>query len=57
MTQWKAMFTGYHKIKFYKVNRDGVSGSNPVNTTVQQWIGCKNLEYIDYATMLDKIKK
>ena len=57
ITQWKAMFTGYHKIKFYKVNVDGVSGSDPLNTTVQQWIGCKNLEYIDYATMLDKVKK
>ena len=55
--QWKAMFTGYPHIKFYKVNRDGVSGSSPIDTTVQQWIGCKNIEYIDYTTMLDKVKK
>ena len=57
ITQWKAMFVGYPDIKFYKVNEKGVEGGDNVNRTIQNWHGVKNLDYINYSTMLDIVEK
>ena len=57
ITQWKAMFVGYPDIKFYKVNEKGAEGGDNVNRTIQNWHGVKNLDYINYSTMLDIVEK
>ena len=44
-------------IKFYKVNEKGVEGGDNVNRTIQNWHGVKNLDYINYSTMLDIVEK
>ena len=43
ITQWKAMFTEYKHIKFYKVNEKGVEGGDNVNWTIQNWVNNKNV--------------
>ena len=50
------LFTEYKHIKFYKVNEKPVGTSDPINCVVDLWVNNKNVEYITYSTMLDKLK-
>ena len=54
--QWGALFTEYKDVKFYKVNEKPVGTSDPINCVVDLWVNNKNVEYITYSTMLDKLK-
>ena len=54
--QWGALFTEYKHIQFYKVNEKPVGTSDPINCVVDLWVNNKNVEYITYSTMLDKLK-
>jgi len=53
ITQWAHLFTENPMVKFYKVNKFGVSGVNNVDRHIDEWAGIQNLMYIDYPKMLD----
>ena len=56
INQWKTLMTENPKIQFYKVNPDGNSGKTPVSSTISEWTGLKNLEYMSFEMTLDKFK-
>jgi len=47
VNQWQELMNEFPKVKFIKVNPKGISGSDPVNSTVPQWTN-KNLDYINF---------
>jgi hypothetical protein len=57
ITQWAHLFTENPLIKFYKVNKFGISGDNEVDKRIDEWSGIENLIYIDYPNMLDILGK
>lgn len=57
ITQWAHLFTENPMVKFYKVNKFGVSGVNNVDRHIDEWAGIQNLIYIDYSKMLDILGK
>ena len=57
ITQWAHLFTENPTVRFYKVNKLGITGKNHVDTEIQEWSGIENLKYIDYPKMLDILGK
>jgi len=57
INQWKTLMLEYPKVKFYKVNPDGNSGTSPVSSSINEWNNIKNLEYITFQKTLDKFSK
>ena len=57
ITQWAHLFTENPTVRFYKVNKLGITGKNHVDVEIQEWSGIENLKYIDYPKMLDILDK
>tara|TARA_E500000318_G_C3534190_1_gene201871 strand:- start:405 stop:1247 length:843 start_codon:yes stop_codon:yes gene_type:complete len=47
VNQWKELMSEFPKVKFIKVNPNGIRGDKPVNHAVPEWTN-KNLEYITF---------
>ena len=50
ITQWETLMKEFPKVKFIKVNPNGIKGNTPVNTNIEEWNKHtkKNLSYITF---------
>ena len=53
VTQWKELFKEFPKVKFVKVNPDGIRGSSAVSSNIEEWnaYANKNLSYITFKEL------
>ena len=47
INQWAELMKEFPKVKFIKVNPDGIRGNNNININVREWTA-KNLDYINF---------
>ncbi len=55
--QFKTLFKEYKKVKFYKVNPNGQRGNTPIDSRVEEWNDCPNVEYLTFQNIIDKFGK
>ena len=50
LTQWQTLMREFPKVKFVKVNPDGIVGNTPVSSNIEEWNteAKKNLSYINF---------
>ena len=50
INQWKELMTEFPKVKFIKVNPDGIRGNNNISTNISEWNiqANKNLSYMNF---------
>ena len=53
VTQWETLFKEFPKVKFIKVNPDGIRGNTVVSSNVEEWnkYTNKNLSYITFKEL------
>jgi hypothetical protein len=51
--QWKHLLKEFPKVKFIKVNPDGIRGNTPISSNVEEWneFTNKNLKYITFKEL------
>ena len=50
VTQWETLMKEFPKVKFVKVNPDGIRGNTPVSSNIEEWNtqAKKNLSYMTF---------
>ena len=53
VTQWKELMKEFPKVKFIKVNPDGIKGNNAVSSNIEEWnvYTNKNLSYMTFKEL------
>jgi len=53
VTQWKELFKEFPKVKFVKVNPDGIRGNTAVSSNIEEWnaYANKNLSYMTFKEL------
>jgi hypothetical protein len=57
INQWLELVKEHQNITFYKVNPNGGDGSDPISTIPEAWANEKNIQYIDYTTLDNMLKR
>ncbi len=50
ISQWETLFKEFPKVKFVKVNPDGIRGNTPISSNIEEWNkqANKNLSYMNF---------
>ena len=50
LSQWQTLMREFPKVKFVKVNPDGIKGNTPISSNIEEWNkqANKNLSYINF---------
>ena len=53
VTQWETLFKEFPKVKFVKVNPDGIRGNTAISSNVEEWntYTKKNLSYMNFKEL------
>jgi|TARA_R110002074_G_scaffold282327_1_gene453899 hypothetical protein len=54
--QWRQLMVEHPNIHYYKVNPDGVKGTDNISRTIDEWAGIKNLSYINFDDFNKRFK-